>query len=111
MFTPIPVLYKLYVSFLHPLFPPSTRSPDLDRANVNNAYVSGMKQDLNMQGNDFNVGPISSPHNLTHPAPDNQYHVYLRLYHRNDTKYFISIASLILLDISHRQLDAATRPP
>ncbi|KAI6047316.1 major facilitator superfamily domain-containing protein [Pisolithus marmoratus] len=27
----------------------------LDRSNVNNAYVSGMKQDLNMQGNDFNV--------------------------------------------------------
>ncbi|KIJ05816.1 hypothetical protein PAXINDRAFT_103622 [Paxillus involutus ATCC 200175] len=26
----------------------------LDRANVNNAYVSGMKQELNMQGNDFN---------------------------------------------------------
>ncbi|KAG2751526.1 MFS general substrate transporter [Suillus brevipes Sb2] len=26
----------------------------LDRANVNNAYVSGMRQELNMQGNDFN---------------------------------------------------------
>ncbi|EIW82432.1 MFS general substrate transporter [Coniophora puteana RWD-64-598 SS2] len=26
----------------------------LDRANVNNAYVSGMKQDLNMYGNEFN---------------------------------------------------------
>lgn len=52
-----PVLYKLYVlfsirNFASPSFPPS----DLDRSNVNNAYVSGMKQDLNMQGNDFNVG-------------------------------------------------------
>ncbi|KAG9317604.1 major facilitator superfamily domain-containing protein [Chiua virens] len=27
----------------------------LDRSNVNNAYVSGMKQDLNMQGNEFNI--------------------------------------------------------
>ncbi|KAH7924050.1 MFS general substrate transporter [Leucogyrophana mollusca] len=26
----------------------------LDRANVNNAYVSGMRQELDMQGNDFN---------------------------------------------------------
>ncbi|KAG6336338.1 hypothetical protein ID866_2733 [Astraeus odoratus] len=26
----------------------------LDRSNVNNAYVSGMKQDLNMEGNQFN---------------------------------------------------------
>ncbi|KAH7887877.1 hypothetical protein F5I97DRAFT_1828802 [Phlebopus sp. FC_14] len=30
-------------------------SHDLDRANVNNAYVSGVKQELNMRGNDFNV--------------------------------------------------------
>jgi len=26
----------------------------LDRSNVSNAYVSGMKEELNMQGNDFN---------------------------------------------------------
>lgn len=28
---------------------------DLDRSNVNNAYVSGMREELNMQGTDFNV--------------------------------------------------------
>ncbi|ODQ61660.1 hypothetical protein WICANDRAFT_24864 [Wickerhamomyces anomalus NRRL Y-366-8] len=28
-------------------------SKNLDQANINNAYVSGMKEDLNMQGNDF----------------------------------------------------------
>ncbi len=28
---------------------------DLDRTNVNNAYVSGMKEELNMYGNEFNV--------------------------------------------------------
>lgn len=26
---------------------------------MNNAYVSGMKQDLDMQGNEFNVGTVS----------------------------------------------------
>ncbi|CAK9440000.1 uncharacterized protein LODBEIA_P41000 [Lodderomyces beijingensis] len=45
----------------------------LDRANVSNAYVSGMKQDLNMGGDDFNlvntifyIGYIISmvPHNM-----------------------------------------------
>lgn len=45
----------------------------LDRSNLSNAYVSGMKTDLNMQGNDisvlttvFNVGYIVAmvPHNL-----------------------------------------------
>ena len=28
---------------------------DLDRSNVNNAFVSGMKEELNIVGNDFNV--------------------------------------------------------
>lgn len=28
---------------------------DLDRSNVANAYVSGMKEELNMQGNEYNV--------------------------------------------------------
>jgi len=27
--------------------------PDLDRANLNNAYVSGMKEDIHYKGNDF----------------------------------------------------------
>lgn len=31
------------------------RGADLDRSNVNNAYVSGMREELNMQGTDFNV--------------------------------------------------------
>lgn len=31
---------------------------DLDRSNVNNAYVSGMREELNMQGTDFNVSLI-----------------------------------------------------
>ena len=30
-------------------------SADLDRSNILNAYVSGMKEDLNMHGTDFNV--------------------------------------------------------
>lgn len=29
--------------------------PDLDRSNVSNAYVSGMKEELNMVGNEFNA--------------------------------------------------------
>lgn len=58
-----PVLYKLYVLST---FTPDVRSschllPDLDRANVNNAYVSGMKQDLNMRGNEFNVARLLAP--------------------------------------------------
>ena len=28
---------------------------DLDRSNVSNAYVSGMKEDLHMFGNEYNV--------------------------------------------------------
>ena len=32
-----------------------TTNEDLDRSNISNAYVSGMKEELNMQGNDFNV--------------------------------------------------------
>jgi ACS family pantothenate transporter-like MFS transporter len=32
---------------------------DLDRSNVTNAYVSGMKEELNMQGNDYNVRFVS----------------------------------------------------
>lgn len=31
---------------------------DLDRSNVSNAYVSGMKEELNMVGNEFNVRPV-----------------------------------------------------
>lgn len=31
---------------------------DLDRSNINNAYVSGMKEELNMVGNQFNVSRI-----------------------------------------------------
>lgn len=33
--------------------------PDLDRSNVSNAYVSGMKQDLHMYGTEFNVSLLS----------------------------------------------------
>lgn len=33
-------------------------SIDLDRSNVSNAYVSGMKEDLHMVGTDFNVSSI-----------------------------------------------------
>jgi ACS family pantothenate transporter-like MFS transporter len=32
---------------------------DLDRSNISNAYVSGMKEELNMHGTDFNVSPSS----------------------------------------------------
>ncbi len=32
---------------------------DLDRSNISNAYVSGMKEELNMQGNAFNVGVLT----------------------------------------------------
>jgi ACS family pantothenate transporter-like MFS transporter len=59
--TAFPVLYKLYVlkiSYLSRLSNVSIVPSDLDRSNVNNAYVSGMKQDLNMQGNEFNVGTL-----------------------------------------------------
>lgn len=57
-----------------------------------------MKQDLNMQGNDFNVGALSSrSHDRIHLVPGSQYHVYLWLYHRNDTKYFPFIPFLVLL--------------
>ncbi len=34
------------------------KSTDLDRSNVSNAYVSGMREELNMKGNDFNVSGI-----------------------------------------------------
>ena len=33
----------------------NSMATDLDRSNVNNAYVSGMREELNMQGTDFNV--------------------------------------------------------
>ena len=32
--------------------------PDLDRSNVSNAYVSGMKQDLRMYGTEYNVSLV-----------------------------------------------------
>jgi hypothetical protein len=33
----------------------------LDQQNINNAYVSGMKEDLNLQGNELNLyeSPLS----------------------------------------------------
>ena len=31
---------------------------DLDRSNISNAYVSGMKEDLNMFGTEFNVKAV-----------------------------------------------------
>ena len=34
---------------------------DLDRSNVSNAYVSGMQEELNMHGTEFNVSASPSP--------------------------------------------------
>lgn len=34
-------------------------SQDLDRSNINNAYVSGMKEELHMLGNQFNVRDLA----------------------------------------------------
>lgn len=38
-----------------------TTFKDLDRSNLSNAYVSGMKEELNMQGNDYNVCSLILP--------------------------------------------------
>lgn len=40
---------------------------DLDRSNVSNAYVSGMKEELNMQGNQFNVSYLLNFFGLISP--------------------------------------------
>lgn len=32
----------------------NTIRQDLDQTNISNAYVSGMKEDLNLQGNEYN---------------------------------------------------------
>lgn len=40
---------------------------DLDRSNVSNAYVSGMKEELNMQGNQFNVSYLLNFFGLIDP--------------------------------------------
>ena len=64
---------------------------DLDRSNVNNAYVSGMKEELNMQGTDFNVRPLF--YFPSHKCSDrlytseNQHDLHLRLYCWDDTQY------------------------
>ena len=61
---------------------------DLDRTNVSNAYVSGMKEELNMVGNDFNVRLAHFPEGPCLPshAAENQHHLYLWLYRRYDTQ-------------------------
>jgi sugar-specific transcriptional regulator TrmB len=39
----------------------------LDQQNINNAYVSGMKEDLNLQGNELNLYvSLLSEKSLTH---------------------------------------------
>ena len=39
---------------------------DLDRSNVSNAYVSGMQEELNMHGTEFNVSAPPSLGPVTH---------------------------------------------
>jgi len=62
---------------------------DLDRSNVSNAYVSGMKEELSMHGNDFNVSSLLGVwyhcHWLTQ-GTENQYHLHLRIHRWHDTK-------------------------
>jgi hypothetical protein len=86
------VLYKLsevITNSLARLMPHS----DLDRSNISNAYVSGMKEELNMMGNQFNVSTIIF---LGRCVPtdkcckEDQYYLHLWLYRRNDTKSFLN---------------------
>lgn len=63
---------------------------DLDRSNISNAYVSGMREELNMMGTDFNVSSLRSSdeevsvRSLTR-FTENQHHFYLWLYHWHGT--------------------------
>lgn len=66
---------------------------DLDRSNISNAYVSGMKEELNMIGNQFNVrtphfGPLGLRRRyLTAPVRSvtaNQHDLHVRLHRRDD---------------------------
>lgn len=49
-----------------------------------------MKEELNMQGNDFNVRAEVYMPSVTFPLlnalAENQYHFYMRLHRRNDTQ-------------------------
>ena len=69
---------------------------DLDRSNVSNAYVSGMREELSMHGTQFNVSTSLSSLLLHLPlgrgtevdALDaaNKHHLHLRLHRGHDTK-------------------------
>jgi hypothetical protein len=64
---------------------------DLDRSNISNAYVSGMREELNMVGTDFNVSSLhSSDEEVTVQSltrfTENQHHLHLWLYHWHGTQ-------------------------
>ena len=64
--------------------------PDLDRSNVSNAYVSGMKQDLHMYGTEFNVSLLAlRPHQSSQSGlfiAESQYYLHMRIHCRDDTQ-------------------------
>ena len=56
---------------------------------MSNAYVSGMKEDLHMYGNEFNVrASVGLPRttNLTPCLTENKHALHLRLHRRHDPK-------------------------
>jgi len=63
----------------------------LDRSNINNAYVSGMKEELNMFGTELNVRlslNLMQHVVVTDQFPiENNHNIYMRLYCRNDSQY------------------------
>ena len=65
-------------------------SVDLDRSNVNNAYVSGMREELRMVGTQFNVGGFPKLVLIVLTADGvytaNQHPVHLRVYRWHDTQ-------------------------
>jgi len=70
----------------------------LDRSNVSNAYVSGMKEELNMQGTDYNVRAPKIPggNNWTQRVSlENQYDLHLWIYRRDDTQ---SVSMIVVCD-------------
>lgn len=70
-------------------------SLDLDRSNVSNAYVSGMKEELHMYGTEYNVSnsfhPILYEWRLDSRVTENQYDLYMWIHRRDDSEYAPSL--------------------